>query len=95
MPYVIYGLEDPTNATVCYIGMTDNVQRRFIQHLRLSGYNLAKNAWIANLFAAGFTPAMKTLETVEGTRQEARNREIYWLHHYQEQGPLFNQGKLP
>ena len=95
MPYVIYGLEDPTSTTIHYVGMTDNVQCRFIEHLRLSGYNLAKNAWVANLFARGYTPVMKTLETVEGTRQDARSREIYWLHHYQGQGPLFNYSDHP
>ena len=90
MPYVIYGLEDPTTATIRYVGMTDNVQRRFIEHLRLCGYNLAKNAWVATLFAAGYTPLMRTLETVEGSRQDAHKRELHWLQHYQDAGQLCN-----
>jgi predicted GIY-YIG superfamily endonuclease len=90
-PYTIYALIDPRDLAVCYIGITNDVYDRFMQHLRCDGTNSAKDTWIAELKQENVMLIMKTLEVVE-TVEQARERETFWIHHHRFLGiPLFNQ----
>lgn len=90
-PYTVYALIDPRDYAVCYIGITNDVYERFFQHLRCDGTNPVKDAWITELRQANVLLIMKTLEVVEDA-EKARERETFWIHHYQFLGVrLYNQ----
>ena len=90
-PYTVYALIDPRDYAVCYIGITNDVYKRFAQHLSCDGCNLAKDVWIAELKQEDVMLIMKTLEKVE-TVEQAKERETFWIHHYRFLGvSLFNQ----
>jgi predicted GIY-YIG superfamily endonuclease len=80
--YVIYALIDPRDNTVRYVGITEDVYKRFLDHLSGSSGNFAKNAWLFELRAANKMVIMETLEEVEG-RQQALERETYWIKHFE------------
>lgn len=80
--YVIYALVDPRDNTVHYIGITDDVYQRFMQHINCGSNNFAKNAWILGLRAANKMVIMETLEEVD-TREQALIRETYWIKHFE------------
>ena len=84
MPYFIYALTGPNTGTVAYIGITNNTERRFRQHLLCDGTNMAKDAWVQGLLKRGVKPLLDILETVD-TRTEAQKRERYWVKYYKEQ----------
>lgn len=87
---VIYGLEDPRDNKMHYVGVTDDVFTRFMAHIQCSGNNFAKNAWMLSLRADNVLPRMIELERVEDLKK-AHLREAYWIHHYQALGhPLTN-----
>lgn len=89
--YVIYGLEDPRDNQVFYVGMTSDMYARFIQHIRCEENNAIKNERIHGLKAMGCLPTPRTLETTH-TMQQAREREQYWISHYFYLGmPLTNE----
>jgi hypothetical protein len=88
--YVIYALTDPRDGKVHYVGMTDNVYKRFQDHIQCSGRNFDKNAWILSMREANVMVQMLELERVEDLGR-ARVREAYWVNHYAELGhPLAN-----
>lgn len=91
--YVVYVLIDPRNNTVRYVGVTDNVYARFLQHINCSGNNYVKNAWIHELRAANVMLIMETLEQIE-SREYAYEREQYWIQHFEMlQEPIANISK--
>lgn len=88
--HVIYALVDPRDNAVCYVGMTSDIRKRFIAHVKCLEDNKLKNMWVDELLAFGMLPICKTLETVY-TLNEAREREIYWIRHYEDlKMPLTN-----
>src|SRR5579859_5228539 len=79
--YVIYALLDPRDSSVHYVGMTDDVYKRFLAHIQCSGNNFEKNGWVLSLRAANVMVQMLELERVEDVTH-ARVREAYWIKHY-------------
>lgn len=91
--YAVYALIDPRDNTVRYVGMTDNVYARFLQHIRGMDENLAKGIWIQELKALNKMVIMETLEECE-TSDLACERESYWIRHFEMlQEPLMNISK--
>lgn len=89
--YTIYALVDPRDNTIRYVGLTDNVYRRFKEHITCDGCNPRKDAWIVELELHQVVVIMRSLEYVN-TIEEARESENYWIRHYQERGAsLLNQ----
>jgi predicted GIY-YIG superfamily endonuclease len=79
--YIIYRLDDPRVHQTRYVGITDNVFARFIQHVQCLGGNQAKNAWIQELRKENVMPLMIELERTPD-RVQALLRETYWICHY-------------
>ncbi|SRR6266487_3992896 len=71
MAYFIYALADPHTDEVVYVGITDNIRKRFREHVACKDTNAAKNAWIRLLLKETLTPSLKILETVGSF--------LYWM----------------
>lgn len=93
--YTIYALVDPRTFVTRYIGMTNNVYRRYFQHVNQQDGNHVKDAWIDELKQAQAVLIMQTLEQVEDLAT-ARERETYWIQHYLHlNAPLTNALSTP
>ena len=95
--YYIYGIVDPTENMVGYVGITSNTpQQRLVQHLRQDDrdHKGAKRRWLDGLLENGYMPTVITLQTV-GTIQQAQIAEKWWIAHGQMIGwPLRNYSHL-
>ena len=88
--YVIYGLQDPYDHRVRYIGLTSHPAQRAQEHLRDSS-NWPKEAWIQRLRLHQRKPVMVELERCAGVEQ-ARVRERAWIAAFERLGyALYNQ----
>lgn len=85
MLHFVYELVDPRTNTPGYVGITNNPNQRYFEHIELRVKKGKKNDWIKQMLADGVTPKMRILEVVE-TREEARAREKFWIQQYIEQG---------
>ena len=84
----IYGLKDPRDGLVYYVGKSNNPDARLAQHLE-KRQNKRKVAWLDALEAEGLTPELVILETVE--RKDWKEQERYWIALGREEGwPLTN-----
>lgn len=89
--HVVYGMEDQRKHEVFYVGITDDIYARFLQHMRCDGSNPAKDERIREMREAGYLPLMRTLQIVVDLEQ-AKRRESYWTRHYYDLGmPITNQ----
>lgn len=88
--HAIYGLVDPRDRKVFYVGQTTDVYKRFIEHISCSSSNLARNVRIIELRTLNLMVIMEVFELVEDKRK-ANEREVYWIKHFeQSQHPLAN-----
>lgn len=78
---IIYATIDPRDGKEFYIGRTEDIYRRFKQHLNCEGRNDTKNARIRELQSLHLVPIMKTLEIIEDAALAAQ-RESYWIRHF-------------
>jgi predicted GIY-YIG superfamily endonuclease len=85
MSYAVYRLVDPRTQSTFYVGVTDNLAARYIQHLRCSDKNTRKNTRIQEIKDANYLPIPDTLEIIE-ERTLALKRERYWIQHYRHLG---------
>ncbi len=83
--YFVYELIDPQTGETGYVGITNNPNLRYQQHLGGRDRNGRKNAWLQQLLAEGVEPEMSILETVDDKRH-ALERETYWIRHLIQQG---------
>lgn len=87
----IYGLIDPRDNRIKYIGQTVDLERRYKEHCAMYG-ETAKDVWIAEMAALGLKPGLVHLETVDGT--EANFREQWWIELLKVTGSeMVNTGK--
>lgn len=88
-PTYIYGLRDPRDGLIHYIGKANTPKSRLEHHMRCEGANKRKNAWLTDLKAAGLLPTMDILECIMLSEwQEAERR---WIANGRAQGwPLTN-----
>lgn len=82
---VIYGLVDPRDRQVFYIGLTNNLYLRFKQHMLMTGENTRKQDRIQAILDARMLPWMLTLEVVDDD-VSPREREIGWIQAYLNSG---------
>jgi group I intron endonuclease len=77
MIFYVYGLFDPRNDELRYVGYTQNYKNRLNQHCRPSKLkaNSHKNNWIKSIKANNSIPKIQILET-HNTKTDALNAEI-------------------
>ena len=81
----IYGLKDPRDSKIKYIGKTVDIDRRIKEHNQIHRNKKSKkNSWITHLIRNGMQPIMEVLEECEESRWI--EREKYWIRYYKELG---------
>ena len=79
----IYGLKDPRDSQIKYIGKTVDIDRRIKEHNQIHRNKKSKkNSWITHLIRNGMQPIMEVLEECEESRWI--EREKYWIRYYKE-----------
>lgn len=84
-PHEVYRLIDPRDGSTRYVGMSNNAQARYEQHIQSHSKNETKEAWIQELKDNGLLPLLEVLEKVKG-RITAFQQEQYWIGYYLSQG---------
>jgi len=87
--YAIYGLIDPRDAFIRYIGMSNDVYRRFREHVQHPYSPSHKDRWINGLLEQGMVPGLVILEIVPDEAM-AREREEFWITVYTPLNMLLN-----
>ena len=92
---IIYGLFDPRDDKIKYIGYTSTtlalrLQNHYSEAFSLTSFrrNSFKNKWIRELKELGIRPLIKEIEKVDFS--ERKEKEIYWIKHYGRKN-LFNE----
>lgn len=91
----IYGLKDPRDGKIRYVGKTDNLKSRLRDHLYLSpnradAQSTHKNNWIRGLQQDGLNPVMVILEMCDASVWQERER--YWIAELRGQGESLTNG---
>lgn len=91
--FYVYGLIDPRDNQIHYVGITRNTPaRRLASHIT-SGAS-AKDSWLATVLDAGFLPAISILQTAE-TYEEIFELESWWIRLAELAGwPITNTNKI-
>lgn len=74
----IYGLIDPRNGRVRYVGKSDNPKSRLGDHLKDKSLCHRTN-WVRSLLSEGIKPELVILENVVGDWKEAERK---WIAHF-------------
>jgi predicted GIY-YIG superfamily endonuclease len=90
-PHVVYGLEDPTQGgELFYVGMTQDLSERYIQHLKDDKGNSPKCQRIRAIKRLGHISVARVIATTR-TRREAEIAEAAYIEYYRARGaPLTN-----
>jgi predicted GIY-YIG superfamily endonuclease len=83
--YSVYGLVDPRDNKPFYVGITDDIYKRFWQHVNCHGNNFEKNKRIQELRALNLMVIVQIYEQIEDIGH-ARIREAYWIRHFEALG---------
>ena len=86
MPF-IYGLRDPRDWTIRYIGRAAIPQNRYNIHLRHGAPKIKR--WVSELRYCSLSPDLVVIEECP-FGQQYRMREHYWIQVYQRDGELLN-----
>ena len=83
----IYGLADPRNGVIRYVGKTNNLQRRMWKHLSPSGKSKCRHcaAWLNTLKVDGIAPKVTTLEVLPDEADWSAT-EKKWIKHFRDAG---------
>lgn len=89
MPY-IYALHCPYTDTVRYIGKTEDIDRRYREHVNKSYVRITyKNSWIRSVLKAGYAPRISVLEICD--QDTWAQVECSWIAYAKQEGwPLTN-----
>jgi len=89
--YQIYALIDPRDQAIRYVGVSNDVKRRFYEHLQCFGIGQQERHWIEELRQLGLSPLIQILETIQisaNQREAAYKRERYWINEMLRRGHL-------
>jgi len=82
--YSVYGLKDPIDMKIKYVGVTKNITSRYKQHL----YSIKicdKTKWIEELKKSNLRPELVILETIfTNDRNAALNKEKKYITKYKD-----------
>lgn len=91
----IYGLVDPRDQLIHYVGATRNLTARLSRHLSKEDKASQKWAWIKELRGRGLLPHLIVLEVVEGPETENWSKvESFWIDRCLRVGMLLTNSKL-
>lgn len=86
----VYALREVDTLEYRYIGQTDNISRRLVEHRQKKYRDYEKETWIENILANESDIEIIELEKCE--RRFVNSRERYWIKHYSDLGHrLFNK----
>jgi DNA-binding transcriptional regulator YiaG len=86
----IYGLVDPRNQTIFYVGRSNSPDKRFYVHKRfVAGSSQPVQLRVQEIRAAGCEPELVILERVN--KREAKEAEERWIARFRPTGSLVNQ----
>ncbi len=90
--FYVYGLIDPRDNQIHYVGITQNSPaRRLASHI--SGGASAKDGWLTSMIDAGFLPRITVLQVAE-TYSEIFELETWWIKIAEQVGwPITNTNK--
>lgn len=80
----IYGLYDPRDGALRYVGKSNKPRLRYWMHMDESG-GTHKNRWIASLVRAGHRPELRILEEIAPS-DDWQDRERWWIQAARESG---------
>lgn len=81
--YKIYGLKDPQDNIIKYVGVSKNVQSRYKQHLYSKKGE--KSNWIKSLLELDLRPELVILDTIiTNDRNVALNKEKEYIKEYKD-----------
>ncbi len=83
--YFVYELVDPRTDVTGYIGITNNPNQRYNDHVKGREGKGKKYDWIQRLQEEQTQPKMKILEIVDNVKQ-ARKQERCWIQHHISKG---------
>ncbi len=91
----VYGLIDPQTNCFRYVGITNDLERRYNQHVTCSNSkNFAKDCWVKSLRLQSLKPMLVVLEECED-EQQALDAEARWIQTGLRLGwPLLNFNKV-
>jgi predicted GIY-YIG superfamily endonuclease len=82
--YKIYGLKDPLDSKIKYVGVSKNIESRYKQHFYLD--ETEKSKWIQELKKQDLRPELIILEVIEtDDRCVALNKEKEYIKMYKDQ----------
>jgi predicted GIY-YIG superfamily endonuclease len=89
--YQVYGLIDPRDNKVKYIGISKNVKLRYQNHKGLSCHQKTlKDKWIQHLSSLNLTPKISILDSVKKTKSDAKKREQELIKFYAKKNIIYN-----
>ena len=93
----IYGLRDPREVCIRYVGKTTNQRSRLAMHVfqgqHADEYSIPRIKWIAKILAVGLKPEMVILEIVPGGN--GTSAEEKWIVDARSKGEIFNIYPFP
>jgi len=85
MKVYIYGLVDPRDGKVRYVGKSINPKARLNSHLYYKGDNHPKDEWLNELKDNNLIPEIKIIDECDECDWESRER--YWIAEYRKKEP--------
>jgi len=87
----IYSLKDPITLEIRYVGQTNNIERRFRDHIsssindRNNKYNTHKSRWIRKLINNGYEPIIEVIDQCV-TVDESNSLERFYINKFTNEG---------
>ncbi len=81
--FLVYGLQDPRNRHIRYVGLSTDGEKRPNEHRFDSSLKLKnhKNSWLKNLFNEGFDYIIVVLQRCD-SQDEVNDAERFWVKFY-------------
>jgi hypothetical protein len=83
MKTYIYILQDPITLSVRYVGKSNNVKKRFYQHISNNKKTTYVNSWIKSLKIKSLKPIISIIDETEDDWEQL---EIYWISQFKTWG---------
>lgn len=83
----IYGLVDPRDGRVRYVGKTKKeLEARLAEHRNFDTKSDAKTAWVVGLRKLGLAPTIVLLDSMRTCERNSDDEEEFWVRVYRAEG---------